>query len=113
MAEEKTEKESKKEPSKVEKAPQKAEVKKSGDKDVERVLTINLRRDLIGTPSWRKTEDAVRILRGTIEKKVKTKIVMDKRLNESIWSSGIKNPKMKWRVKIVKDGEVTRVELME
>ena len=118
MADEKAEnkpaKESpKKELPKVEKEAPRTEAKGGGKPVEERIITVNLRKRLIDRPSWRRTNDAVAILRGIIEKKVKTEIVMDKRLNEKMWSRGIKNPQTKWRVKIVKDGEVTRAEPME
>jgi large subunit ribosomal protein L31e len=101
----------------ADKKPEKTTKKKDVAKapaDEGKVMTINLRKELVGKPYWRRTKDATSILRKILKKKTKSeKILIGKKLNDVLWSRGIQNPAMKLRVKIVKDGETVRAELME
>ncbi len=80
----------------------------------EKILMINLRKELVGKPYWKRAKDAASILRGILKKKTKAdKILISQSLNEKLWSRGIEKPSVKLRVKIIKDGDTARVELME
>jgi large subunit ribosomal protein L31e len=82
--------------------------------DEGKVITIDLRKELVRKPYWRRTKDAASILRRFLEKKTRSeKILIGKKLNDVLWSRGIQNPAMKLRVKIIKEGETIRAELME
>jgi len=84
----------------------------------ERIYTIPLGRAWISPPKKRAPR-AIRIIRGFIIRhmKIKTdavvveeeteKLVISNEVNEKIWSSGIKNPPRKIRVRAVKDKEGT------
>ena len=80
----------------------------------EKVITINLRKDLAGKPFWNKTRTAVKVLRNIIEKNTRTdKIVISRKLNEHLWTKGIQHPTTRMRVKLVKDGDTVRADLMD
>lgn len=80
----------------------------------EKIVTINLRKRLIKTPRWKRAKQAAKILRGTLERRTKGEIKLDKTINEKIWSRGIENPPSKLRIKITKVDEKTfKAELLE
>jgi len=99
-----------------EEKPEKVEKKEVEEEIVEeRVYTIPLGRAWISPPKKRAPR-AIRIIRGFVTKhmKIKTdeteeaeKLVISNEVNEKIWSSGIKNPPRKIRVRAVKDKEGT------
>jgi large subunit ribosomal protein L31e len=82
----------------------------------ERIYTIQLGRAWISPPKKRAPR-AIRIIRGFITRHMKIKteaveeeaerLVISNEVNEKIWSSGIKNPPRKIRVRAVKDKEGT------
>ncbi len=78
----------------------------------EKILIVNLRKDLIESPKWERRRRAVRLLKDIVERKFKPKqLVVDKSINEKIWSNGKKLP-MKFKVKLVKSGDKLRIELV-
>lgn len=80
----------------------------------EKILTINIGKRLIKVPKWKRTGKALRIIRGILEKQTKTKVKIDKNVNEKIWKRGIENPPTKLRIKIVKvDDKTSKAELIE
>jgi ribosomal protein L31E len=101
----------------ADKKPEKDTKKKEEAKapvDEGKVITINLRKELVGKPYWRRTKDAASILRRILKKKTRAeKILIGKKLNDVLWSRGIQNPATKLRVKIIKEEEAIRAELME
>jgi len=82
----------------------------------ERIYTIPLGRAWISTPKKRAPR-AIRIVKSFIMRHMKIKtdaieeeaerLVISNEVNEKIWSSGIKNPPRKIRVRAVKDKEGT------
>lgn len=90
-------------------AEERKDVKKSkvGIKEIEKVITINLRKDLLKSPCWRRKKKAVSILRKILMKRTKASVIISRELNEKLWST------MKVRIKLVKDGDVIRAELMK
>jgi len=99
-----------------EEKPEKVEKKEAEEEIVEeRVYTIPLGRAWISPPKKRAPR-AIRIIRGFVTKHMKIKtdeteeaerLVISNEVNEKIWSSGIKNPPRKIRVRAVKDKEGT------
>jgi ribosomal protein L31E len=78
----------------------------------EKYLTLNLRKLLVKKQNWRRSESAVFILKRLLKRHLKTdKIKISTALNNLIWKRGIKNPKTKLKVKVVKEGEEYKVDL--
>lgn len=81
----------------------------------ERIITVNLRKELLGKPDWRRSKDFVRIFKSLLKRQTKAeKIKMDKDLNERIWKKGIRKPPTRMRIKLVQlDDKTVQVELVE
>ena len=81
----------------------------------EKILTVNLRKDLVKVSRWKRTKDYSRLFRQLMKRKFKTeKVKIDGKLNEKIWKRGIENPPLKIRVKVLKqDDGIVKVGLME
>ncbi len=78
----------------------------------EKYLVLNLRKNVVKKQNWRRSEVASLVLRRVLKRHLKTdKIKISPSLNNFIWKRGIKNPELKVRVKIVKDGEFYKVDL--
>lgn len=77
------------------------------------IITLNLRQELVKTPSWKRSKTAVRLLRNLLKRRLRSdKIKLSKKLNEAVWHRGIKNPPTKLRLKVMKEGEFFKVELL-
>lgn len=73
----------------------------------EKIVKINLRRQLTKVPRWRRKDSFIKLLK----RKIKTnKIVIDKKLNERNWSRY--NPKVRLRI-IKRDDKSVKIELIE
>lgn len=70
----------------------------------EKIITINLRKELMNKARWKRKKLAVKILREILEKRLKKKVKIDKSLNEKIFGSE-KKFKTKLRVKLEKINE--------
>ena len=81
----------------------------------EKIITLNLRKQVLRTPLWKRSNATVKILREVLEKKTKIKkIKIDKNINEKIWSRSARNPETKLRIKVTKiDEESGKAELVE
>jgi large subunit ribosomal protein L31e len=78
----------------------------------ERILILNLRKDLSKTRRGRKAGSLARILRRKVQKIFKDqRIVIDRAVNEEVWRRGMKKPLTRLKLKIVKDEKTVRVEL--
>jgi large subunit ribosomal protein L31e len=82
--------------------------------EMERIYTVPLGRAWIAQ-KYRRAEKAIFVLKQFTKRHMKpTEILIDPRVNEVIWSRGIKNPPRKIRVKMTKDSDgVVTVELAE
>ncbi|MBI2045762.1 50S ribosomal protein L31e [Candidatus Pacearchaeota archaeon] len=86
---------------------------------VEREYVIPLREKCRPVPRYRKTEKAIKTIKEFVARHMKiydkdlSKIKLDNFLNEMVWSRGIKNPPHKIKVKVIKDGDIVRVEAVE
>jgi|YelNatPaOPRAMG01_1025707.scaffolds.fasta_scaffold04323_6 ribosomal protein L31E len=73
----------------------------------ERVLTINLRKELIERPSWKRKMSAARVLKEILYKHTRTRnIKIDSALNKSLLQG-----KKKIKIKLVKTEEGFKAEL--
>ena len=72
----------------------------------EKIIKINLRKRLKNTPKWKRQAVFGRVLRKRLAGD-KMKISQD--LNEKIWSS----KSLKVRVRLTKDGKLTKAELVK
>jgi len=81
----------------------------------EKIITVNIRREVERKPYWNRSAKAPSILRKYLQKHVKAKtIVIDRKTNEKIWQRGIKKPLMKMRVKVTtSDDGTAKVTLLE
>lgn len=81
----------------------------------EKVITLNLKKELVKAKKWRRSNALVRILKDSLKRHVKKEnIKIDKKLNEKIWSKSIENPQAKFRIKITKvDEKTVKAELLE
>jgi large subunit ribosomal protein L31e len=77
----------------------------------EKIVTVNLRREVLKAPRWSRSKRAVKVLKEFLEKQVEAeKIDIDKSISEKIWKE---NPS-KLRIKLVKvDEKSFKAELME
>jgi len=80
----------------------------------EKIVTLNLRKEIKKVPRWKRSKIAVKLLREKIKRISKAEEVkIDSLVNKKIWSEGIKKPPAKLRLKIVKTDEKTvKVELV-
>lgn len=93
----------------VKKEMEEAEEEKAEERKIveERIYTIPLGRAWI-SPRNRRTPRAVRIVRGFIQRHMKTEtLILSNEVNERIWSRGIQRPPRKIRVRAAKDEEGT------
>lgn len=80
----------------------------------EKIITINLRKESVRKPYWKRAGISAHILREILKKKTRAaNVVIGKDLNERLWIRGIENPEMKLRVKIIIEGDTARAELMK
>jgi len=82
---------------------------------VEKIITVNIRREVLKKPYWNRSAEALSVLRKYLKKHVKAKrIVIDSKMNEKIWQRGIKRPLMRMRVKVTtSDDGTAKVTLLE
>jgi len=85
----------------------------------EREYIIPLRYKGRAVPRYKKTPKAIKTIKEFLVKHMKVKdrnlkkIKIDKYLNEQMWFRGIKKPPVKIKVKVVKEGDVVRVKLVD
>jgi large subunit ribosomal protein L31e len=79
----------------------------------EKILTINLRKEILKEARWKRSKQAVSILRKILERHVKAKVKISKDVNELIWARGIKKPLTKLRIRLVKVDDFYEARLMK
>ncbi len=93
--------------------------KKTDDNKIEREYIIPLRHRWRIVPRYQRANKAVRTVKEFLARHMKirdrdlNKIKLDKYLNEVIWSSGIKHPPSKIKVRAVKEGDIVRAEAVD
>jgi len=86
---------------------------------LEREYVIPLRKEWRKVPRYRRTSKAVKAIKEFLVRHMKIrdrdldKIKLDRFLNEDLWTRGIRNPPNKIAVKVVKEGEIVRAELLK
>ncbi|MCD6371092.1 MAG: hypothetical protein J7L39_00045 [Candidatus Aenigmarchaeota archaeon] len=79
----------------------------------EKVVILNLRKKILKKPRWKRAKTYMKRLREIIKRIVKSeKIKISGNVGKYIWRSS-KFPKPKIKVKIKKEGEYYKVELVE
>lgn len=92
--------------------------KKIKTNKIEREYVIPLRRRYQHVARYKKTPKAVKTIKEFLVRHMKIyerdlrKIKIDKYLNEYLWFRGIKNPPHKVKVKVIKEGDIVKVELL-
>ena len=83
------------------------------EEKITRTYTVPLRRGFNETPRYKRTNKAVRVLREFLVKHMKSEnIRLGDKLNELIWTKGIKNPPPRVKITVTKDKEgIVRAEL--
>ena len=85
----------------------------------EREYIINLRREILKVPRYKRTPKAIKGVKIFIAKHMRipdrdlNKVKLDKYLNEELWFRGIQNPPTRIKVKVKRDGENVLVSLAE
>ncbi len=85
----------------------------------EREYIINLRREILKVPRYKRTPKAIKAVKSFIAKHMRVpdrdvnKVKLDKYLNEELWFRGIQNPPTKIKVKVKREGENVLVSLVE
>jgi large subunit ribosomal protein L31e len=80
---------------------------------LERIYTINLRREFIKAPRYKKASKAIRAIKEFLKRHMKSdNIVIGKYLNQEIWKNGPKNPPHKVHIKVVKEEDKVKAELV-
>ena len=86
---------------------------------LEREYIINLRREIMKVPRYRRTPKAIKGIKQFIAKHMRVpdrdlnKVKIDKWLNQEMWFRGIQNPLTKIKVKAKKDGDNIIVSLVD
>jgi large subunit ribosomal protein L31e len=92
--------------------------KEINQEKIEREYIIPLREKTRPAPRYKKTPKAIKSIKEFLVRHMKVrdrdlnKIKIDKYLNEYIWKRGIKNPVHKIKVKVIKQGDIVKVELV-
>jgi large subunit ribosomal protein L31e len=80
----------------------------------EKIISINIRKELNEYPKWERSGKAVSIVRQRVARYTKSQnVVLDKRINERLWSRGAKRPDTRIRLKITKGSDSVKAQLME
>jgi len=81
---------------------------------MERIYNIPLRKEFQKAPRYKKSGKAIRAIKEFTLKHMEAKEVkIGKYLNELVWKNGPKNPPHKVNVKITKEEDIAKVELVD
>lgn len=79
----------------------------------ERIYTIPLRKEFLKAPKYKRTSKSVKAVRKFLKKHMKSdNIKLGKYLNLELWQHGRKNPPSKIQVKVTKEDDVVKAELI-
>jgi large subunit ribosomal protein L31e len=77
-------------------------------------IKINIRKWILKTPLKRRAKKAAKVIREIIMKRYKSKnVLLSVRLNNYIWSRGIKKPPTRYKLRIIKKEDKTFVDIDE
>ena len=75
---------------------------------------VPLRKEFQKAPRYKKTSKAVRALKEFLKKHTKSdKIKIGKYLNEELWKNGPKNPPSKVKIRVTKEKDIIKAELID
>ncbi|MEM5879175.1 MAG: 50S ribosomal protein L31e [Candidatus Aenigmatarchaeota archaeon] len=78
----------------------------------EKILTLNLRKELAKARRVKKANRITALLKKKIQRMFKgLDVKIDKGVNEEIWKRGAKKPPAKFKLKLKKDEKTVKVEL--
>lgn len=85
------------------------------DEGAGKVVSLNLRKDLVKHPKWKRRNKIISLLKEKISKQAKSgNVKIAQKLNEKVWKSSEKNNLVSLRVRISKQGKDSiKAELME
>jgi large subunit ribosomal protein L31e len=89
------------------------------DNILEREYVINVRKEVLKVPAYKRAKKAVKAIKQFLAKHMKVedrdlrKVKLDQYLNEEIWQRGIKKPLMRIKVKAKKKAGIVQAELSE
>ncbi len=79
---------------------------------IERIYTINLRREWLKAPKWKRAKKAVKALKEFVMRHLHVKVVkISNAVNNLIWKRGAKNPPHHITVKVRKEKDTAYVDL--
>ena len=79
----------------------------------ERVYTISLRA-VKKAPRWKRSKRAIALIREFLIRHTKAEyLILDNALNEKIWERGSQKPPSRVRVRVTKEEDTVRAELVE
>lgn len=93
--------------------------KETKTEKIEREYTIPLREKCRVVPRYKKANKAVKTIKEFVARHMKIrdrdlkKVRLDMYLNEAVWFRGIRKPPAKIKVKVIKEGDIVRVELAD
>lgn len=93
--------------------------KKEKETTIEREYIINLRRELLKVPRYRRTPKAIKAIKKFVARHMRirdrdfNKVKLDMWLNYELWHKGIQHPQTKIKVKVKKQGDNVLVSLAE
>jgi large subunit ribosomal protein L31e len=85
----------------------------------EKIYVINLRKNLISTPRYKKTNKAINEIKRFLVRHLKIydkdyeRIKIDPFLNEYLWKRGAKKPPLKIKVRVIEEGNLMKVQLVD
>ena len=81
---------------------------------MERIYNIPLRKEFQKAPNYKKAPKAMIALKEFLKKHMKSEnIIIGKHLNDEIWKNGPRNPPPKVTVKVLKEEDKVKVELVD
>lgn len=80
----------------------------------EKIIIINIRKELKESPYWKRSSSASRIIRRILQKHTKKEVKIDKSINEKVWEKSIQKPTVKLKIKITSiDDKTAKAELVK
>lgn len=79
----------------------------------EKILILNMRKEMAKGPRYRKINRIISFLRKKIQKMYKDqRVIIDKSVNENIWKRGTQNPPASLKLKVITvDEKTVRIEM--
>lgn len=79
----------------------------------QKILSFNIRKYILKAPKTGRAKKAAKVLKYLLKKHLKADVKLSDKLNKYIWSRGIKNPPVKYKLKAIKKDNYYFVELFD